>query len=474
MIYFILRLSSILLGVSTLFIVLSLGIAYQNKSPRYDIIINSNIRYYDQALYLISDDGDSLHRLTDIPGSERVIATSNDGQWLRIRSAVNLNYYAIHITTRHTRFIADNFYSFISILPNDSILMARNVTDSSRYELVRIDLSTRKEFHFWEVPSYPRYAQLSPDHHWLYFEDTSGNLPRIARIKTDGSSFECISMFANSELLAWSPDGEWLLYKVRIPDGDEYDIYRTHIDTGTTEVVFTSVFNLTIQPSSLDGHWMLVTTYNPYVVYRLNADGSQPHPIISNQGTRPIGWSPDSQWIILANIIFMENQYQFSADRLHVETEVVQSLVDPVLGIQSHQMSPDNESLLFSYPQNNNVIYNIVQHDGTNLRPMTGMPRDSRDIRWSPDGEWLYFDKFGLNSSELIRINVYSGERQVVHTPALHNNNIDIFQSWYTLPKKALTLWHTISIAGLMMVVGLTVGYIPRWWQSFRLKESRS
>ena len=198
---FVIRLFCVLFGIFSLSIALSIGIAGRGKTPPYALIVNTNFRDYDQAIYLIAPDGTPLRRLTRIPGSEQIMAHSQDGQWLIVRSVVNQNYYSIHIPTSRIRFIADGSYRFTSIQPDNSVYMHRYSQHPDQSGLYRIDLKTGDRQLIAPSRSIIYEAHISPDHEWIYFQDPSANLARMARIKPDGSGYENLFAFNISEFI---------------------------------------------------------------------------------------------------------------------------------------------------------------------------------------------------------------------------------------------------------------------------------
>lgn len=354
-----------------------------------------------------------MRRLTRIPGSEQIVAHSQDGQWLIVRSVVNQNYYSIHIPTNRIRFTADSLYRFTSIQPDNSIFMHRYGQRSNQSGLYRFDLKTGHNQFLVQSRTVIYEAHISPDHERIYFEDPSESLSRMARIKPNGSGYENLFDFDISKFLGWSLDEEWLLFKGGSPNTDGFYVYRMRLDGSATEMIFSSVQEMYILDASPDDRWMLVATIYPYKVYRLNADGSQPH-LLLEQPDGMLNWSTDSQWVLFSEYPVEDNNFEYRINRIHVETGEIETVFENNPSYTT-QMMPDHEHILFIDPQEETTTYYKLDHDGTNFEEIVQIKSGVRMAGWSPDNKWLYFEDQFSSSPFLFRVHIDGSHKEVVH-----------------------------------------------------------
>ena len=197
------------LGLSALFITIRRG-----DGPIQAIVVNSNIRDYDQALYLMTPRGQILRRLTTIPGGEYVIDQSADGKWLLVKSNVNNHTYSINVVNGMVRELADSAASLLTISPDSRWVYFRRigyaVTGSPLPIVFRIALNGSDRQVVTPTSgniTFFNYVGLSPDGAWLYL--STQDLIRVHTDSHDVKVFPSAGLGTVSEI-NWSDDGKWM------------------------------------------------------------------------------------------------------------------------------------------------------------------------------------------------------------------------------------------------------------------------
>lgn len=463
----ILRWIFVLFGLFVLGIVSVLSVARKNDDPLYAMIINSNIRDYDQAYYLMAPDGTILRRLTTIPGSEFITDRTGDDQWLIVRSNVNARTYSVHVATSTTREIGDNHAQFLTISPDSrwvyfqQSLVPANVFSN---EIYRISPDGKQKEDIVKVRdgfSYFSYVGLSPDGEWLYIADENF-LYRIHTQTREKQTIQTSNLGSFLGRLGWSPDGEWMYAQYHL--NDQYAYYQMRPDgSGQQPLLPRSTDQISQTFFSPDHQWLFIVVYSNngrLHLYQMRLDGSEFQLIDDDAGTF-YGWSTDPEWV------FFIGRYGDNPNALYKFniTDGTQRLIWKDANT-SFWWSPDRQHLAF-YRNTSSATppYYLINDEGQDFRPV---PHELGMIlrAWSPDSEWMYFEKFEANSSELFRIRVSDGRRERVHQPAFHNNYQPIFTAWTTINAAS---WHgewwLAIIVGFVGVVGLS--------SRFRRKKDR-
>jgi Tol biopolymer transport system component len=460
----------VLFGLILIISAATLSIHHNNEFPPYAMIVNSNIRDYDQAFYLMTPDGHIIKRLTALPGNERMIALSPDDRWILVKSDVDHNYYTINIRTSQLWKVADLRGQAIQISP-DSRWIYFDSGQQPRNVRVSMDGTVRQE-----ISPDGQFTGLSFDGAWSYI-----NGPPIRRINMNTGEVQSFP----SDDFSW--DSFWL-YTGESPHYVTNNLSDVNhwIDRLGDDPWIVLVGNLQFSGSSnqfiairsdLIEDWPFFSPPNQYTAriifspyddqlyvnrnknfYRLNPDNTVNELLIERIGDGFAGWTNDPDWVLF---IFQDIGGPANLVRVHLTTGERQILVPEIL-FAPHNLSPRGSKILVSLnPSNPPSGYYLIDSDGQNRRDI---PQELNMVfrAWSPDDEWLYFDKFGVDSSELFRINTHTGERQTVHRPAFDNNRFPIFAIWITIPQQSWHIWQTILIGIFSLCMPLIISFADR------------
>ncbi len=251
------------------------------------------------------------------------------------------------------------------------------------------------------------YFAISPDSSQVAFVGSDGaNGSRIwtwnAASGAVSPLLECENAYCTE--LAWSPDGQGLLYS-RLDFNPETNpanvqtIWWLDLTTLESAPLFRDAFTPGFSPRwSPDGKWLSYTSINPLEIklYQMETGESQTLP--SGLGY-PAVWSPTSDTVILQDIDWSENGYlnklfSYSLDRQRLSMLAFGEMFDDTLPA----WSPDGEWLAVvrrawvdGVPEADNQIW-IMRPDGTDARQFT----DTENYiysqpAWSPDSRYLVF-----------------------------------------------------------------------------------
>jgi Tol biopolymer transport system component len=433
------------------------SIGHLRFTDDYFIIVSSNIRDNDQALYLMTPTGQPLEKLTTFPGGETVITYSPNGQWLIFNSDVNRNYYSLNMTTHTTREIIDSNSTFFTFTPSQPFVYFTHRTPPPNWSLFRINLRDSRQQPVF-VPEYdPDDIYISPDKQWAFFYRYNRNLTRIhiptATVET--LPFTPATQFSR-RIIGWSADSQWLY--IEEFDGNA-QVYRITVDGQQVEHVLDRTGHVPLAFSSPDGKWTLFETDATFArdIIRFHGAAESDPEIIANG--RFEGWTDNGKTFLLR--IPHENS---PADLCRMDIATAQCLnLTPNIA-QILDQSPTRDQIIFDQydPINYFRRWFLLNADGTSQREIAhGRAVEYRG--WSPDGQWLYFDEKVNQQAVLFRVNANTGHREDIHQPYGDNNAHPMFQTFIPLYQSksffltSLVLMSLILIGTILMSLTLSM-----------------
>ena len=84
---------------------------------------------------------------------------------------------------------------------------------NGQWDIVAIDIATKKETLLTNTPTLDDGAEYSPDGKWIYFNSTRTGTMKLWRMKPDGSNPEQVTFDDYNDWFPhFSPDGKWIVY----------------------------------------------------------------------------------------------------------------------------------------------------------------------------------------------------------------------------------------------------------------------
>lgn len=423
------------------------------------MVINSNIRDYDQALYLMSPDGVILRRLTDIPGNEYVLDQSPDGKWLIIKSVVNSNTYSVNISSGAIREIADSISYLLAISPDSrwAYFQRSEYSTSGNYALVifRVPLNGGHQQQIVTTGNnlqYFNYIGLSPDGEWLYVSNE-----HLIRINTRTRATQTLrndDLGAFSQMMGWSSDGAWIvtLYQRRTFDR----LYRMRPDGQDRQellpITIGRIYQVVFSPQN-DRLFILVNNNGINRLYSIFLDGSNLQ-LIGQDIATFVGWSTDPDWGLFIDTSTTGNNNLIRLNILTGDRHIVLSNATT-----SFWWSPDRQHIAYFRNSSSPAPHYYLTDINKRTRRDILFEDGTRFESWSPDSQWLYFDKSSSTASQLFRINISNGQRQTIHTPALHNNYQPIFSAWIPINAATWRASYNIVLSLFFLLIFPTISH---------------
>lgn len=460
-----------LLGLSTVFAVLR-----DNDASGQFLIVSSNFRDYDQALYLMSLDGTPLKRLTRIAGNESLVAVSPNGEWIIAQSQSNLLPYSIHVPTGNIRQMTPNRAFFITWSPDGAWAYFETSNSPWRSHAifrVRADGSGYQEL--TDTVDDSRFGEWSPDGEWMYFESRRNDHTNLYRMRPDGRDEQQLTTLPDKDrFVAFSPNGEWLFF--RNYRAGVQDLYRIRPDGTEQEMLLPGLLEISIAGWSPDQSQMLIESgsINQNAYYVADADGHNPRIVPIDRAGTFLGWTSDGEGMVFQISFGYPRWFQVvQIDRqLLIQQVIVEVPPDPQ-NYLSFNASFDGDRILYVINDRVRTTIFKIGQDGSDQQVVV---QNVTFQNWyyyqltetrSPDGKWMVIEDHD-SSSKLYRINLQSLEREVVHTAAGNNNNWQMFQGWLEIDLENPSLM-VPSILGLgVFIAGLGTPLTIKKLQHYR------
>jgi len=214
---------------------------------------------------------------------------------------------------------------------------------------------------------------------------------------------ECENAYCSE--LAWSPDGQGLLYSRLDFDPESnpanvQSLWWLDWDTLESEPLFQDALTPGFSPRwSPDGKWLSYTSINPLEIKFYHMETRESLALPSGLGY-PVIWSPDSRQVILQDLSWGEDGYLNKLYSYTLESDWLTMLSYGKMYDEFYPAwSPDGQWLaavrrawVEGTPESDNQVW-IMRPDGTEARQMTGTDNYTYGQPvWSPDSRYLVFD----------------------------------------------------------------------------------
>ncbi|HEX3129641.1 MAG TPA: protein kinase [Thermoanaerobaculia bacterium] len=364
---------------------------YPSLSPDGSFFVYSKADGGDQDIFLHRVGGRNPINLTqDSPADDTQPVYSPDGKWIAFRSERDGGgLFVMGATGESVRRIADLGYQPAWSPDSREIAFATETVTSpvsrrTTSRLWRAEVQTGRRTLLSESDAVQ--PSWSPDGKRIAFGGLSSGGTRRALFTVPRGGGGPVTVLDDGFMNwnpAWSPDGRFLYFAS--DRGGSMNLWRIAVDPdsgqtqGKAEPVPTPAQSVGPFSLSHDGARILYATDDSRAdVRRLPVDPvtarltGEPVPVVRARSFGAVDVSPDGRWLVLNSEVPKEDLF-------------------------------------------------VVRSDGTDLRQITDDPHRDRQARWSPDGEWIYFqsDRSGLFRIWAVRPDG-SGLREVVSSTGTH------------------------------------------------------
>jgi Tol biopolymer transport system component/DNA-binding winged helix-turn-helix (wHTH) protein len=347
---------------------------------------------------------------------------------------------------------------------------------TSSFNLLSVDGKDQRPL---EIPStsantFDELPRFSPDGRSLafvrWFSDVASDLYVFSM--TDRSLQRLTFDQRQISSLAWSANGQEILFISRrsgnpvpwqISSSGGRPTVNERIPTGTLHfdiahtsgrLVFTSIFSDSlVRIASLEGKpWKRDRVSVLPVHCSINSSRGDHSPRLSADGSKVAYISDQTGW---------EEIWKANSDG----SKPVQLTSFEELGVGSPRWSPDGQWIVFDRRTNRQSDIYVIKEDGSGLQQLTFHQLPDTMPSWSPDGKWIYFTSFQGGKSQIWKVGRAGGDPlQVTQAEANESMASSDGQHLYftSLNKKLLRL--NLSTGKEEVVTGLEQVEIGRFW----------
>ncbi len=252
------------------------------------------------------------------------------------------------------------------------------------------------------------YFAVAPDHSLVVYAADNGTTGSQLWLWDPGTSrnellLECTNAYCSE--IAWSPDGQGILYSrlefdLETNPANVQSIWWLDLKTRESAPLFqdalTPGFSARWSP---DGKWLSYTSINPLEIkiYQMETGESR---FLPNTLGYPAVWSPDSKTVILQDLVLAETVYLNKLFSYSVAEDWLTMLAYAQMYNESYPTwSPDGEWLAVvrrlwvdGIPEEGNQLW-VMRPDGTEATQYTDEVKHTfGQPIWSPDSRYLVFD----------------------------------------------------------------------------------
>lgn len=325
--------------------------------------------HLDEDIYRANTENLLTEQVTDSPGTDYLLGFTPRDEWLVVASLHQNDLHILRIrpdtgqSELLDHFLANHQISPYGLVPGAGWLSlkahpARDthfqhycipIVGSPGPVIQPTEYALKSEF----------YVEARPDGEWVAAVADVEHAWQVITMRPDCTEMRPLlnhTHYEFSNIAAWSPDGEWLLFEAYHLTGLRMHLFGVRPDgTGLRDLTFLPHWGLTYVTWSPDSEWIYAESRAPggrWGLYRMRIDGSGKQFVTPRTGFWKFeGWSPDGEWMV----------YQAPAPG--------QEAGDPRRLGHTH-------------------LYRM-RSDGSDIQPVALGPLAYRVVSWTPDGNWM-------------------------------------------------------------------------------------
>jgi len=258
----------------------------------------------------------------------------------------------------------------------------------------------------YEAPS------TSPYGHRINFIGVNAQIELLHALPRSSTFVALEQNLSAAALAEYSPDGKWVAW-LNASDGS---LWRSRID-GSQRIELTTpplrIFTMKWSPDNKRLALMAEEPGMPWKLYLIDAEGGKPTPLLNeDRNEADPDWSGDGQSIVFGRLPNrMDSRQPKAIYLMDIQTLKVTEIPGST-GLFSPRLSPDGRYIAaMRLDQKALLLFDRVQQ-----RWATVSTHGVGDPVWSHDGHFLYFQDFLEKGKPIYRINVPTGQAELVAT----------------------------------------------------------
>jgi Tol biopolymer transport system component len=242
----------------------------------------------DSDIYRVSIDGQITQALTTMEGQEQYLGLSQDGQWIyfdatgSVSTGVSYGLYRVRIDRSDMQLLSAQRMGYIGESPDGEWVYRYEILSTGGYAIYRLNLRTQQQEHVTDDLSSNFFEVWTPDNESLIITTLNrSGMTQLTKLSAYTNQRVSLGTARESiDVVAIAPNSEWLFYR-GIGGNPTYNVGYEAVNLITGET--------------------------------LNYTG------LIAQDSRLVGWSPDSQWLIVGESTLQNNEVKWRLAKMRID-----------------------------------------------------------------------------------------------------------------------------------------------------------
>jgi len=380
----------------------------------------------DSDIYLAKADGNSVHKLTTVPGIASGLRFSPDNSNIRftLQKSDFSNPSIWEVRTDGTNLhpllpgwhisdaqccgvwsVDSHYYFFINVASGVSSIWVL------REPMGVLHRQASGPFQLTTGPMSLTFLAPSPDGKRVFAD---GRQPRAELVRYDIKSGQFVPFLSgiSAQQVSFSRDGNWVTY-VSYPDNN---LWRSRVD-GSERLQLTSTPILAFLPRwSPDGRQIACADQQagrPSRIFLVSADGGTPQEVVAEkENQNDVGWSPDGKQLVFGRIPFLPGTTDTIAIKIFDLATKRVSTVPGSENLFAPRWSPDGQHLVaVSADSKKLLLFDFKTEKWTDW---VSSPDFLGEPSWSKDGAYVYYLNRSGDGGTYRRIRVGANKPELV------------------------------------------------------------
>lgn len=266
------------------------------------------------------------------------------------------------------------------------------------------------------LPTFDTSVSVSGEGNMLFVSNRTGQW-EIYRMNPDGTGVTQLTFNSPDYNYSpeWSPNGQQIVFEAR--RNNNWDVYVMNADGSNVRQLTTDPATDRVPAWSPDGNLIAFGSNRRgnFDVYVMNTDGSNARAITTNVSTDYYpDWSPDG-----ISLTYQSNRtgtLQIYRQRIDQDESTALQLTSGSIPKGAPAWSPDGSLIAYytNVGQDEFLDIYVVPANGGQIQPLVTSANNEAVPSWSPNGQTVYFHQGNLGGTNIMSINIGTGEIQAI------------------------------------------------------------